>query len=84
MERCYCTKSELELFESPPVQMAIDRSSFIEIFPVASIADNPTIEFFIPGLGESYYDLSHLYLKVHAKILKSNGTVPGVLNIVPR
>ena len=75
MEKCFCTKSELSLFDQAPVQMAIDRSSFVEIHPVASISDNPTIEFLIPGLGESYYDLSHLYLKVQAKIVKADGTV---------
>lgn len=74
MEQCFCTKSELSLFDYAPIQMAIDRSSFVEIHPVASISDNPTVEFLIPGLGESYYDLSHLYLKVQAKIVKADGT----------
>ncbi|GFW78509.1 uncharacterized protein TNCV_5110501 [Trichonephila clavipes] len=45
MEKCYCTKSELDLFTSSPIQLAIDRSSFVEIHPVASISDNNTIEF---------------------------------------
>ena len=74
MDKCFCTKSELSLFDQAPVQMAIDRSSFVEIHPVASISDNPTIEFLIPGLGESYYDLSHLYLKIQCKIVKADGT----------
>ncbi|GFU14821.1 uncharacterized protein TNCV_2807351 [Trichonephila clavipes] len=47
MEKCYCTKSELDLFTSSPIQLAIDRSSFVEIHPVASISDNNTIEFLI-------------------------------------
>ncbi|GFT80871.1 uncharacterized protein TNCV_2714951 [Trichonephila clavipes] len=50
-----------------------DRSSFVEIHPVASISDNNTIEFLISGLGESYFDLSHLFLHVQARILKGNG-----------
>ncbi|GFW08411.1 uncharacterized protein F54H12.2 [Trichonephila clavipes] len=73
MEKCYCTKSELDLFTSSPIQLAIDRSSFVEIHPVASISDNNTIEFLISGLGESYFDLSHLFLHVQARILKGNG-----------
>ncbi|GFW07003.1 uncharacterized protein TNCV_3691991 [Trichonephila clavipes] len=73
MEKCYCTKSELDLFTSSPIQLAIDRSSFAEIHPVASISDNNTIEFLISGLGESYFDLSHLFLHVQARILKGNG-----------
>ncbi|GFT88599.1 uncharacterized protein TNCV_905081 [Trichonephila clavipes] len=47
MEKCYCTKSELDLFTTSPIQLAIDRSSFVEIHPVASISDNNTIEFLI-------------------------------------
>ncbi|GFT70804.1 uncharacterized protein TNCV_4162981 [Trichonephila clavipes] len=50
MEKCYCTKSELDLLTSSPIQLAIDRSSFVEIHPVASISDNNTIEFLISGL----------------------------------
>ncbi|GFY22234.1 uncharacterized protein TNCV_3298771 [Trichonephila clavipes] len=73
MEKCYCTKSELDLFTTSPIQLAIDRSSFVGIHPVASISDNNTIEFLISGLGESYFDLSHLFLHVQARILKGNG-----------
>ncbi|GFQ97494.1 uncharacterized protein TNCT_111791 [Trichonephila clavata] len=73
MEKCYCTKSELDLFTTSPIQLAIDRSSFVETHPVASISDNNSIEFLISGLGESYFDLSHLFLHVQARILKANG-----------
>lgn len=73
MSKCYCTKSELELFASQPVQLAIDHSSFVEIHPVASISDSSSIEFLISGLGNSYYDLSYVFIHVQAKILKSDG-----------
>lgn len=74
MGDCYCTKSELDLFVSQPIQLAIDRSSFVEIHPVASISDSSSIEFLISGLGTSYYDLSHVFLHVQAKVLKDDGT----------
>ncbi|GFR02642.1 uncharacterized protein TNCT_246321 [Trichonephila clavata] len=73
MEKCYCTKSELDLFTTSAIQLAIDLSSFVEFHPVASISDNNTIEFLISGLGESYFDLSHLFLHVQARIIKENG-----------
>ncbi|GFW16220.1 uncharacterized protein TNCV_4263851 [Trichonephila clavipes] len=73
IEKCYCTQSELDLFTSAPIQFAIDRSSFVEVPPVASISDSNTIEFLISGLGESYFDLSNLFLHVQSKILKVNG-----------
>ncbi|GFU83881.1 uncharacterized protein TNCV_3852031 [Trichonephila clavipes] len=48
-ERCYCNKSELELFGSEKIQLAIDNSSIVEIHPIASIPDSNTIEFQITG-----------------------------------
>ncbi|GFX36400.1 uncharacterized protein TNCV_3671551 [Trichonephila clavipes] len=74
MEKCYCTKSELDLFLPEKIQLAINQSSFVEIHPVASISDSNTIEFLITGLGDAYFDLTHIYLNVQAKILKSDGS----------
>ncbi|GBN84936.1 hypothetical protein AVEN_265772-1 [Araneus ventricosus] len=74
MERCYCTKSELELFGPEEIQLAIEKTSFVEIHPVASISDSNTIEFQITGLGDAYFDLSHILLIIQAKILKADGT----------
>ncbi|GFY28659.1 uncharacterized protein TNCV_3440261 [Trichonephila clavipes] len=68
MEKCYCTKSELDLFTSSPIQLAIDRSSFVEIHPVSSISDNNTIEFLISAQHKtnvSYDDYKeNIYLYV--------------------
>ncbi|GBM56906.1 hypothetical protein AVEN_227395-1 [Araneus ventricosus] len=80
MERCYCTKSELELFGLEKIQLAIKNSSFLEIHPVASISDSNTIEFQITGLGDSYFDLSHILLNIQAKILKADGTAFTVID----
>ncbi|GFQ75430.1 uncharacterized protein TNCT_104711 [Trichonephila clavata] len=74
MEKCYCTKSELDLFVPEKIQLAINHSSFVEIHPVASISDSNTIEFQITGLGDAYFDLTHTFLNVQAKILKSDGS----------
>ncbi|GFY55654.1 uncharacterized protein TNIN_424371 [Trichonephila inaurata madagascariensis] len=74
MEKCYCTKSELDLFLPEKIQLAINQSSFVEIHPVASISDINTIKFLITGLGDAYFDLTHTYLNVQAKILKSDGS----------
>lgn len=77
MDKCFCTKSELDLFTSSPIQLAIDRSSMLEIHPIASITSSNNLEFLISGLGESYFDLSNIFLNVQAKILKADGTVPA-------
>ncbi|GFT04648.1 uncharacterized protein F54H12.2 [Nephila pilipes] len=74
MEKCYCTKSELELFSPEKIQLAIDSSSFVEIHPIASISDSSTIEFQITELGDAYFDLSYVLLNIQAKILKADAT----------
>ncbi|GFR27398.1 uncharacterized protein TNCT_222071 [Trichonephila clavata] len=74
MEKCYCTKSELDLFVPEKIQLAINHSSFVEIHPVVSISNSNTIEFQITGLGDAYFDLTHTFLNVQAKILKSDGS----------
>lgn len=69
-----CLKSELDLFSTTPVQLAIDDSSFVEIHPLASLSQNSPIEFYISGSGEKYLDLSHTVLHIQAKVLKKNST----------
>ncbi|GFU26639.1 uncharacterized protein F54H12.2 [Nephila pilipes] len=74
MEKCYCTKNKLELFSPEKIQLAIDSSSFVEIHPIASISDSSTIEYQITGLGDAYFDSSHVFLNIQAKILKADVT----------
>ncbi|GFW01592.1 uncharacterized protein TNCV_4085071 [Trichonephila clavipes] len=65
---------ELDLFLPEKIQLAINQSSFVEIHPVAYIPDSKMIEFLITGFGDAYFDLTHTYLNVQAKILKSDGS----------
>ncbi|GIY42057.1 uncharacterized protein CDAR_282601 [Caerostris darwini] len=43
--------------------------------PLMIQADSNTIEFLISRLGDAYFDLTHVFLNVQAKILKADGTV---------
>ncbi|CAH1240717.1 Hypp6073 [Branchiostoma lanceolatum] len=70
---CSCTKSELDLFEVPPTQTAIQSGRWVEYHPVASLAETSPIEFDIPGAGEEFTDLSQTRLYVRAKIVRANG-----------
>lgn len=74
MNTCYCSKSELELFKSADIAMGIDHSSLVEFHPIASISDSKNIEFFLPGQGSMYWDMSNIFLKIQAKIVKSDGS----------
>ncbi|GIY44418.1 uncharacterized protein CDAR_249281 [Caerostris darwini] len=42
--------------------------------PIKFISDSNTIEFLISGLGDAYFDLTHVFLNVQAKFLKADGT----------
>lgn len=68
-----CLKSELDLFSSTPVQLAIEDSSVLEIHPLATISANTPLEFYISGSGERYLDLAHTILHLQVKIVKKTG-----------
>lgn len=69
-----CLKSELDLFSTQPVQLAVEDSSFVQIHPVATLGEKSPIEFFISGSGEYYLDLAYTILNLKVKITKKNGT----------
>lgn len=67
-------KSELDLFNSAAVQLAIDSSTFLEVHPISSISEKTPIEFYIAGNGEHYLDLSHTILQLQVKVLRQDGS----------
>lgn len=69
-----CLKSELDLFAARPIQLAVEDSCFVEIHPIASLAEKSPIEFYISGSGEYYLDLAHTILNLKVKIVKKNGS----------
>ncbi|XP_069618444.1 uncharacterized protein F54H12.2-like [Ranitomeya imitator] len=74
-----CAKSELDIFTVPPTQTSIEKSFFVEVQPIAALADNAPLEFFISGSGEYYYDLNNTLLNVQCRIQKQDGVAltPG-------
>ena len=71
---CECTKSELDLFNVPATQTAIESSQWVEHRPLTSLSDSAPIEFVITGSGEEYVDLSETYLQVTAQVTKPDGS----------
>lgn len=68
-----CMKSELDIFDTPPIQTAILRSDEISYQPLASL-DNPSvIEFLSVGNGDCYRDLSSIQIRFKIQLLNSNG-----------
>lgn len=64
-------KPELDLFVKPPVQTNILATQEIAYKPIASIQNSTVLEFISLGFGDSYRDLSSVYLKLVLKIKKS-------------
>ncbi len=70
---CECLHSGLDLFSIPPTQTAVEEGQFVEIHPLASLAQSAPIEFAISGNSEDYLDLFNTYLHVRAKVTLANG-----------
>lgn len=57
-------KSELDLFSTPPLQMNILKTEEIAINPISSLDNNTTLEFVSVGSGDTYRDLSSIFLRL--------------------
>jgi hypothetical protein len=69
-----CNKSELNLFSVPPTQVTVEKSKFVDYYPVSTLSeDSAPIEFFVPGNGEDYLDPSRMQLYIKAKIKTADG-----------
>ena len=69
-----CNKSKLNLFSVPPMQVTVEKSKFVDYYPVSTLGkDSAPIEFFIPGNGEDYLDPSRIQLYIKAKIRAADG-----------
>ena len=71
---CQCSKSELDLFTTPPINISMDRGDYTSHHPIATLTDSAPIEFFVPGSPEEYIDLGRTRLLVRAKITKGDGS----------
>ena len=72
MESAFFLKRELNLFQSSPLQLAIDNSSFVEIHPISSLSNKTPLEFSNSFSGEYYLDLAHSILHLQIRVLKTN------------
>ena len=70
---CLCTSGELDLFSLPPTSFALEKSEYIEFFPVATTTPTSVLEFHVPSLGPHFYDLKSSFLHIQTKIVRANG-----------
>ena len=71
---CTCSKSELELFTAPPVNVSMEKGDTISHQPIAALTDNAPIEFHISASSEEYIDLGRTELYVKLKVTNVDGT----------
>ena len=55
-------KCEVDVHTVPPTQVCIQASKDGDFLPIASIRNSNHLEFYIPGSGEDYLDLSNSYI----------------------
>jgi len=78
-------KSELDLFAAHPTQSSILRTEEVSYNPIASLDGASSIEFVCLGNGETYRDLSSVYLRLVVQLKKNNnnsieGNAVGVVS----
>ena len=73
---CFCSKAELELFTTPPINVSMERGDFAVHRTLATISETSPLEFFVPGGPEEYIDLGRTRLRLNLKILKADDTAP--------
>lgn len=66
---CECLKSELELFQVPPTQVAIEKSYYVKYHPLTSLDKGGPIEFRINAGEDTYIDPSNIILCTKNRIL---------------
>lgn len=69
---CECLKSELELFQVPPTQVAIDKSYYVKYHSLTSLEKGGPIEFRINAGEDVYIDPSNIILYTKNRILDHN------------
>lgn len=71
-----CGMENLELFQVPPTNIALEESKWMEYYPISSTLQSETapIEFDIQGQGDEYIDLSQTYVQIVCKFTKDDGT----------
>lgn len=63
------TKTELDIFTTPPTQNSIESGSTSCFRPMSALSGSAPIEFVVSGSGDEYIDLAHTTLHIVAKIV---------------
>ena len=78
-----CCISNLELFDVPPTQTAVDKSYDVEFLPMSAIRESGVVEFYVPASSEDYIDLKNSKLYIKAKVVREDLTETGARVAAP-
>ena len=68
-----CSVSTLDLFYAPPTQTSMEKGTWVDVHPIASVSDTGPIEFEFEGKQQEFLDLAHTLLYVNIQPVKSDG-----------
>jgi hypothetical protein len=68
------TVKELDLFDMPLTQTAIENIYYLDVRPMSTITANSVVEFVMGGEGRDYIDLARSRLYVKMRILHQDGS----------
>lgn len=72
-------KSELDVFELPPLQTNVTSVEQVVYNPTTSLNNSTSIEFLIPGNGDTYKNLSSIYLRLLLELKPKKAEIPAAL-----
>ena len=78
-----CCVSNLELFDVPPTQTAVEKCYDVEFLPMSALRDSGVVEFYVPASAEDYIDLKNSKLYIKAKIVLNDNTDCGNRVVTP-
>ena len=66
--------SALDLFYVPPTQTSVQKETWVDVHPIASVSDTGPIECEFEGKQQELLDLAHTLLYVRIQLVKSDGS----------
>lgn len=75
MSKVECMLSQLDLFSPQPVQSSILHTEKVSYNPITSLENSGSIEFHIPGNGDTYRDMSSIQMLL-SLIIEDNTPLP--------
>ena len=64
----------MDLFYVPPTQTSVEKETWDDVHPIASVSDTGRIDFEFQGKQQKFLDLAHTLLYVNIQLVKSDGS----------